>query len=96
MRKNSKHPIRKCGKCPLNFKTYCGVFENPHETWNSHRKCPGFMNKKMHEKYLKQLAKASQQVRSNPSRFARQQQAKLRRTATHRDDTHLIRPTEFH
>lgn len=90
-RKNGR-PVRKCGKCKLNFKTHCGLFANPHEIWNKHRKCPGYLSEVHYHKYLKLQETRLGKLRSKPSVYARRQDAKLRHTEPHYDGLHPTRP----
>ena len=92
MYRNFASPIRKCGKCKLNFKTHCGLFENPHEMWSKHRKCPGYLSEAHHQKYLESQEARLNKLRSKPSRYARRQDAKLRHTEPHHDGLHPTRP----
>jgi hypothetical protein len=83
MYRNGSRPIRKCGKCKLNFKTHCGLFSNPHEMWNKHRKCPGHMSEKHFRQYTEEQERLAQA--SKPAESARRRQAKLRKTEPHHD-----------
>ena len=87
------HPIRKCGKCKLNFRTHCGLFDSPHTMWDKHRKCPGYMSEDHYREYLALQDKAAAKRRSKPSVLARREDAKRRRTEPHHDGTHLNKPT---
>ena len=92
MRKDTRRPIRKCGKCRLNFRTHCGLFANPHEMWRKHRKCPGYMNESYYVMYEQRQEKAAQQVGGKTTNFVRREAARLRQTEAHHDGMHQARP----
>jgi len=92
MYRNSRRPTRKCGKCKLNFKTHCGLFDNPHDAWNQHRKCPGYLSETHYQQYLELEEKTSRELESKSSAFARRHDAKLRKTEPHYDGKHLNKP----
>lgn len=91
MQRNSQRPVRKCGKCKLNFKTQCGLFENPHAMWDEHRKCPGYLSETHYQQYLELEQKRQEELLSNPAAVQRRQEAKLRHTEPHHDGKRLIR-----
>ena len=90
MYKNGRHPVRKCGKCKLNFRTHCGVYENPHEMWGTHRKCPGFMNEKVYAAYLEKEERLTKTNGKKSSVAARRKTARLRNTEPHHDGRLVI------
>ena len=85
MHRNNQHPTRKCGKCKLNFRTYCGLFDNPHEQWHGHRKCPGHMSESHYQKYLRRQQVTSELQQSKPGMLVRRKAAKLHKTTPHYD-----------
>ena len=85
MHSNNRHPTRKCSKCKLNFRTYCGLFDNPHQQWHERRKCPGYMSESHYQQYLCHQQTASEVQQSKPGMFARRKAAKLRKTTAHYD-----------
>ncbi len=92
MHRNSRRPTRKCGKCELNFKTHCGLFNDPRDQWTRHRKCPGYMSETHYQQYLATQEKTDKELASKPSALARRKDAKLRHTEPHYDGMHLNKP----
>ena len=85
MHRNNQHPIRKCGKCKLNFRTYCGLYDNPHEQWHGRRKCPGHMSENHYQQYLRRQQAAAERRQSKAGEILRRQAAKLDKTTPHYD-----------
>ena len=86
MHRNGK-PVRKCHGCGLNFRDHCGVYDNPHEQWSHHRRCPGYMNEKMLADYEANRAG----LQGDPKREKRKAVAKKRKTESHHDgDQHVL------
>ncbi|HOI54155.1 MAG TPA: hypothetical protein PLP01_02795 [Phycisphaerae bacterium] len=85
MDRKNRHPIRKCGKCKLNLRTECGLFDNPREQWNTHRKCPGYMSEAHYERYLARQRMEAERRVQKPRTFVRQEEARMARTAQHND-----------
>ena len=85
MYKNASHPVRKCGKCKLNFKTNCGVFDNPHDMWHQHKACPGHLNEGLYQVYLSNQQRAISQAVSKQSVLIRRAVTRLRQTESHHD-----------
>jgi len=83
MHRNNRCPIRKCGKCKLNFRTYCGLYDNPREQWHERRKCPGYMSESHYQQYLRRQQAAVELRQSKPREVLRRQAAKLDRTTPH-------------
>lgn len=84
MRRNGR-PIRKCGKCQLNFKTHCGLYDDPHEMWSRNRKCPGHMNPDAYQQYLDQRQRSEKQQADRRTAERRRHVAKMHHTKTHSD-----------
>ncbi len=91
MQRNSQHPVRKCGKCKLNFKTHCGLFENPHAMWNGRRKCPGYLSDDHYRQYEALQLKLQTELQKRPGVAERRLRAKLRQTEPHHDGKRLVR-----
>ena len=86
MHRSSK-PVRKCNGCGLNFRDNCGVFEDPHDQWSSHHRCPGHMNEEMLAEYNERQALALK----NDKKVKRKEDAKKRKTEAHHDgDRHVV------
>ena len=92
MRGDTRRAIRKCGKCKLNLRTHCGLFDNPRAMWHNHRKCPGYMKEEYYQEYLHRQERLAQMVSSKPSSLTRRQQAKIRHTERHHDGMHPVKP----
>jgi len=92
MYRNGRRPIRKCGKCKLNLKTHCGLFDDPHDMWNRHRKCPGYMSEEHYQEYLRIQERTEQERQSKQSLFIRREGAKLRHTEPHYDGRRPTKP----
>jgi hypothetical protein len=88
MYRNASHPVRKCGKCKLNLKTSCGVFDNPHDLWHGRKMCPGYMNEGLYQLYLSNQQRAISQAVSKQSVLVRRAVTRLRQTETHHDGRH--------
>lgn len=83
----SAKPVRKCHGCGLNLGDHCGVFENPHLTWEHHVVCPGYKNEKMLAGYLAAQAKKQADLRKEK----RREIAKMRRSVMHQNgDQHVV------
>ena len=54
MHRNHK-PARECHRCPLNLGDRCPAFEYPHDQWEHHRHCPGYMNEELRQEYDRHL-----------------------------------------
>ena len=76
--RNSRHPIGRCKGCGLNFRTFCGKFENPGKMWGK-GKCNGFMDGDLLREYLEETS-LEQAV---TSKRIRKEVAKLRATEPH-------------
>ncbi|OGG43342.1 MAG: hypothetical protein A3F84_24590 [Candidatus Handelsmanbacteria bacterium RIFCSPLOWO2_12_FULL_64_10] len=76
--RNARRPVGKCKGCGLNFRTFCGKFENPKEMWVTGR-CKGFMNEALLQEYLRE-AETPHLV---TSKMVRQEVARLRATEPH-------------
>jgi len=83
----SRKPTRKCNACGLNFRNHCGVYNNPHEQWQKHRRCPGYMNEKLLAEYQARQAAAQ----DNARKAKRKALAKQRHSESHHDgDRHVV------
>jgi len=78
MHKNGK-PVRKCHGCGLNFRDHCGIYASPHEKWHGHKRCRGYMNEELLEKYMAQQEQNKMQKRKEMRRI----RARARRTEPH-------------
>ena len=91
MHQRSK-PVRKCHGCGLNLRDHCGVYENPHKMWHSHRSCPGYMNEKLLAEYEAEQA----QGQGNSKKSKRKAAARSRAMEPHhngdRHTTISLRP----
>ena len=76
--RSSVHPIGKCKGCGLNFRTYCGIFDNPMEMWKK-GKCSGFMNQDLLKEYLAERETPSAQT----PKLIRREVAKKKATEPH-------------
>ena len=85
MYRNASHPVRKCGKCKLIFKTSCGAFDHPHDMWHGRVKCPGFMNEALFKLYLSNQQRAIAQAVSKQSVLLRRAVSRLKQTESHHD-----------
>lgn len=91
MQRHSQRPVRKCGKCKLNFKIHCGLFDSPHAMWTEHRRCPGYLSENHYQQYLALQQKLQSELQSKPATAERRQEAKRRHTEPHYDGKRLVR-----
>ena len=87
----TRKPVRKCHGCGLNFRDHCGAYDDPHEIWHSHRRCPGFMNEKMLAEYQARM----ERKQKNAKREQRRSAAKQRDAEPHYNgDRHVVSGTK--
>jgi len=73
-------PVKRCGGCELNFRSFCGVFEVPRLKWDRGR-CPGFNDE---ETIMRFKASRAQVIQAkDEARRKRQEVQALRKTEPH-------------